>query len=543
MAHRQVGLAPSKSLSRDFFYRVVFVKINYMKLVITKLRLIMIILATLVLATGLIYIFLSGSEPPVAQKNSLSVKIPAFVGTYYPEAEQELATMLDDLFAEAPARQASGVPQIIVSPHAGYKYSGVVAARAFKSVANSNFSRVIILASSHSAKFNKTALADYDIWRTPLGDLPTDKTYSQALLALNKGHFSVYSAAFEKEHSVEVLLPLIKYTLPEAEIVPILMNQASVEQKTALIASLSELMDKNTLIVVSTDLSHYPNYDDAKYMDNKLLSAMQTMRYENVSSAIAEMKARGYVPVTFACALEAVEVAMRVGEILGLRGEILRYANSGDAFPETRDKVVGYGAMAFVNFNYKNMPDDFLSRQLNEKEKSVALRAARQAIVNSFAGAGNADEMDDYPIFKAPRGVFVTLRKNGQLRGCMGNLEPDDSLYKVLPKIAVTAAFGDPRFEPVLKNELTEIQIEISVLTTLDKIKNPEEILMGTHGVMLKGPNGQQGVYLPQVAVEQDWSKQEFLNSLCRDKAGLPRECWQDDKVELYKFTAQVFEE
>ncbi len=221
----------------------------------------------------------------------------------------------------------------------------------------------------------------------------------------------------------------------------------------------------------------------------------------------------------------------------------MSYANSGDAFSETRDKVVGYGAMTFVNYNYKNMPDDFLNRQLNEKEKSVALRAARQAIVNSFAGAKHADEMDDYPIFKAPRGVFVTLRKNGELRGCMGNLEPDDSLYKVLPKIAVTASFGDPRFEPVLKNELAEIQIELSVLTPLEKINNIEEILMGTHGVMLKGPNGQQGVYLPQVAVEQDWSKQEFLNSLCRDKAGLPRECWQDDKVELYKFMAQVFEE
>lgn len=181
-------------------------------------------------------------------------------------------------------------------------------------------------------------------------------------------------------------------------------------------------------------------------------------------------------------------------------------------------------------------------RELNFEEQKLALQIARQTLEIFFQKRSYEPEISVYPIFQTKRGVFVTLRKQGQLRGCIGTFEPEQNLAQTIQAMTLSAAFQDPRFFPLQENELTEVKIEISILSPRQKITNPNLIEMGKHGVYVK-KNSRSGVYLPQVATEQGWDREEFLNSLCEEKAGLEREAWRDGSAELYIFTVQVCEE
>ena len=147
------------------------------------------------------------------------------------------------------------------------------------------------------------------------------------------------------------------------------------------------------------------------------------------------------------------------------------------------------------------------------------------------------------PALQRPLGAFVTLKENGQLRGCIGRFEPSEPLYKIVQQMAISAATEDPRFRPVGAGELSKLEYEISVLSPLKKIRSADEIVLGKHGVQVSKGFFYHGVFLPQVATETGWSKEEFLGELCSQKAGLPRNCWKDPDVRLEVFTAQVFNE
>ncbi len=179
---------------------------------------------------------------------------------------------------------------------------------------------------------------------------------------------------------------------------------------------------------------------------------------------------------------------------------------------------------------------------LNEKQKKILLGIARKTIEEYIRSRKIPEFNVDDPMLKEKRGVFVTLRKKGMLRGCIGYIMPLEELYKAVSQMAIQSSTGDPRFPPVVPGELAEVEIEISVLTVPKRIKSVDEIEMGKHGVIVKrGSN--QGVFLPQVATETGWSKEEFLNRLCYDKAHLSQDAWKDKDTEIYTFSAQVFEE
>ena len=183
------------------------------------------------------------------------------------------------------------------------------------------------------------------------------------------------------------------------------------------------------------------------------------------------------------------------------------------------------------------------NQELNSTEQKAALKIARQTLAATFNQKPDKPATGELPeIFSERRGAFVTLKKHGQLRGCIGIFEPDIPLSEVIKKMALSAAFEDTRFEPLRAKELTDVEIEISVLSPMTKINSPDEIKLGVHGVYIK-KGRQSGVFLPQVATEMNWDKETFLNTLCEEKAGLPQNCWKDSSSELYIFTAQVFGE
>ncbi|MDD3726208.1 MAG: AmmeMemoRadiSam system protein A [Candidatus Ratteibacteria bacterium] len=179
---------------------------------------------------------------------------------------------------------------------------------------------------------------------------------------------------------------------------------------------------------------------------------------------------------------------------------------------------------------------------LTEQQKQKLLKIARETLEYYLSGRELPPLPNGDPVLQERRGVFVTLKKEGELRGCIGYIEGVEPLAMAVRDMAIQSATGDPRFPPVRYEELKDIEIEISVLTPLKRVKSSEEIVLGRDGVIVKkGPR--QGVFLPQVADETGWSKEEFLSNLCMYKAGLPPDAWKDNNTEIYIFQADVFSE
>ena len=183
-----------------------------------------------------------------------------------------------------------------------------------------------------------------------------------------------------------------------------------------------------------------------------------------------------------------------------------------------------------------------MESSLNAQQKEKLLTLARNTIVSQIKTAKALEVEVDDPALEEIRGAFVTIHRAGQLRGCIGNIIGTEPLYIGVRDMAIAASTQDPRFPPLSEAELADIDIEISVLTPLKKITELDEIILGTHGVLVRqGFNS--GVYLPQVATETGWSKEEFMNSLCAQKAGISADAWKKGECEIYVFSAEVFGE
>ncbi len=463
----------------------------------------------------------------------IKLRLAMLAGQFYPEDTTELESMLDEYLKQALSSDI--VPQIVIVPHAGYVYSGRVAAYAFKTLQNSGYKRVVLISRSHQQYFDGVAADDSDIWQSPLGGVAVDKDFIKQLTS-SASVVKINSGPHAGEHSLEVELPFLQKVLGKGiKIVPLLFGDDNSETSLALADALGEEIDKDTVVVISSDLSHYPKYEDANYLDKKTIEAILTGDSEKFQRKIRELEILQKSGVaTLACAEPAIITGLALVKKLGLEGLLLKYANSGDYFSETKNRVVGYAALVFYEKSQAPTLTD-----LTEVEQEVALQIARKSLEAAF------DEKDYKPqttssIFQEKRGVFVTLKKQGQLRGCIGNFTPDIDLAENIKEMALSAAFGDPRFMPLVKQELKDIEIEISVLSPMKKITDPNLIEVGKHGVYIrKGARG--GVYLPQVATELGWDREQFLNSLCQEKAGLNKDCWKDGSIDLYIFTAQVF--
>jgi AmmeMemoRadiSam system protein B/AmmeMemoRadiSam system protein A len=427
-----------------------------------------------------------------------------------------------------------GAPIGLIVPHAGYVYSGQVAAAGFRQLREAQYDVAVIIAADHQAPVSRPiAVWAEGGFQTPLGVVPVDGELARALIAADR-RITADLAAHENEHVIEIELPFLQRVCPGCRVVPVLMGADDDATIQALAeALLKTLPGKRAIIVASSDLSHYPSYRDAQAVDGATLSAIETGDPAAVRAAIAASMARK-VPnlATCACGEGPILVVMQVAKGLGADTiSILRYVNSGDASVGDKNQVVGYAAVMF----WRYLPPDLSSQQ-----RQALLSLARAAIAEHLKTGRLPDQPPADPALSRRSGAFVTLKQRGVLRGCIGHPRGDMPLYRVVQEMAVSAATADPRFPRLKAEELSAVTIEISILSSLRRVTDPEQIQVGVHGLLIN-KGGRQGLLLPQVPVEQGWDRKQFLEGLCQ-KAGLLAGCWQAG-ASLYAFTAVVFDE
>ncbi len=478
----------------------------------------------------------SGLNAPAASAPvSLTARPAGVAGQFYPADPGELRRLLaEDLRAADPP--PAGRPRIVISPHAGYDYSGRVAAFAFKPLVGSGYRRAVIIGRSHQARFDGVAAEASDAWATPLGDVAVDRDFIDRLAA-EDAEVRVDPGPHVGEHSIEVMVPFIVETLgPDATIVPLLFGSEDYGAAEKLASALAKLIDDDTVIIISTDLAHYPSAADAAELDARTAEAILSNDAGEFRARLARLMELGKPQVqTLACGEIAVAAALYLSRDLGLSPQLLKLADSSAYAPDTKDRAVGYAAVAF------NDPAASGGRELDAAEQQQAVDLARKTLDASFGGL-QPPVVPAAAVFSEKRGVFVTLKKNGQLRGCIGVFEPDKPLGESIRSMALAAAFEDKRFQPLGREELAGLEIEISVLSPRVRVYDPALVEAGRHGVYL-AKGAASGVFLPQVAKEQGWGPEQLLSELCLQKAGLEKDCWRSPDAELYVFTAQVFGE
>jgi hypothetical protein len=473
------------------------------------------------------------SAPVTSQK----VRPTAVAGAFYPADPAELSAMVDRFVAQA---KVPTIPDVvaIVAPHAGYQYSGAVAGHSYALLRGRKPARVVVIAPTHYEAFSFTSVYDGDAYATPLGQVPVDREFAARLVKMDPSiQFSSLGHtpdADKREHAVEVQLPFLQRVLgSEFRVVPIVMGDQSWENCRALGVALAKLIQgSDTLIVASSDLSHYHPYDDAVRIDHKTLQGIEEWDYLSMSMNFDQRNWE-------ACGGGPIIAAMIAAERLGAtEAQILKYANTGDVTGD-RSRVVGYGAVAF-----SKGPAPAEAREiafaLSQEEKDELLQIAKKSVETAVREQKAYDApAPKLAALNSDRGAFVTLTKHGDLRGCIGYVTPLKPLYLAVRDAAAMAALRDPRFDPVSTPELGDLEYEISVLSPLRHVQDINQIRVGLHGLVIrKGET--QGLLLPQVATEYNWDRLTFVRQACR-KAGLPAEAWRDSDTDIFVFTAVVF--
>jgi len=480
------------------------------------------------------HIFMRKKEINKNLEKNLPVRKPAVAGQFYPSSAKELEAMIDEFLNNVDLPQLEPNIRAIIVPHAGYVYSGQVAAYAYKALMGKSISRVVLIGNSHQEYFDGISIYPQGYFETPLGKIEIDADFSQKLMEKDKGIYFRESAQLT-EHSLEVQLPFLQKALKDFKIVPMILGNEE-DSIDILVNALGGLIDNHTLIVVSSDLSHYPSYEDAKYSDGKVIEAILTGKREEFKKTISALEKEGISNLqTCACAKDSIEALLDLMKDKNIK--LLKYANSGDTALGEKSRVVGYASIVFMD-SFKN------PTQLNKEQQKRLLEIARKSVETYIQEGKILDFQEVDPMLNQHLGAFVTLKKHQELRGCIGVFTGDveEPLYKVVSQMAISAAINDPRFMPVEKNELKELDYEISVLSPLEKVDSYRDVKIGEHGVrIVRGPRS--GVFLPQVATENNWDRDTFLSVLCTQKAGLPADCYKDKATEIYVFTAQVFDE
>jgi len=466
-------------------------------------------------------LFLSGSA--ISQIKRAAV----YAGQFYERRPHILSAQIDSFLEQAKKKNHKrGDLRVLIVPHAGYSCSGAVAAAAYKQVQGLDYKTVVIVGTSHRGKFRGCSIYPEGGYETPLGIAQIDKTLAQKI-ARNSG-FDFNPSAHQAEHSIEVQIPFIQKVLPQAKIVPILMGAPTQDVVLTLADSLIKTISgTNILVVVSTDLSHYYSKSNANVIDAQTITLLKRFDTE----ALLQKIQRGE---NIMCGGGGVVSSLLYTKYFGSAAiDILQYADSSMTCGPPSE-VVGY--MAAALYSESTQPEE----ALHEEEKKELLRLARTSIRDFLLGNKSIAYSPKNSGLLLERGAFVTLKKAGALRGCIGFSNPAGPLYQTIIQAAVLAAVRDTRFNPVTSAELKDLEIEISVLTPLKQIDNPELVEVGKHGLYIS-KGSRSGLLLPQVSVENNWTRLTFLEQACL-KAGLPMDAWKSGAA-LYIFEAIIFHE
>ena len=461
------------------------------------------------------------------------VRESVIAGSWYPGDPAVLRKEIEEFLRKASPPPVEGELIALISPHAGYMYSGQVAAYSYKLLEGKAFDLVVIVAPSHRAYFRGVSVYPRSGYRTPLGVVPIAEDLTEKLIS-SSPLIEYVPQAHAQEHSLEIQLPFLQVTLGDFRLVPIVMGDQDYYTCEELSRAIVKAIEgKKALLVASTDLSHFYPYERAVALDSVVLERVNAFDPEGLSKDLKMGKCE-------ACGGGPMVAVMLAAKALGAnRAKVLKYANSGDVTGD-RSSVVGYMAAAIYRSSNPREKGKGIDLGLTEEEKRTLHEIARAVIWNKAQGKEAPAFHITSERLKEPRGVFVTVKKHGELRGCIGYVRAIKPLWQAVMEMAEAAAFQDPRFPPVGPSELKDLEIEISVLTPLREIKDVKEIEVGRHGIMIERPPYYSGLLLPQVATEYGWDRETFLEQTCL-KAGLPRNAWREPGTRIYIFSADIF--
>lgn len=476
----------------------------------------------------------------LTDRGMAQIREPVAAGSYYPSRTEELNAQLNLLFGTVQKEETDKNTAALIVPHAGYVFSGRVAAQAYARLdPEKTFSRIFLIGTSHHKMLNGASIYHQGNYRTPLGMVKVDTALAARLLE-NHPFFRFDPGAHNREHSLEVQLPFLQYRLNKPfTIVPIIIGTSSAKTCQSIAEALKPFFTPDNLFIISSDFSHYPDYEEAKRTDGITGQAIAENDPEVFLQTLKDQAGKNIAGlVTGCCAWSAVLTLLNMSSgNPDIKVHHVKYMNSGDSPSGDKKKVVGYHSFVFTR--EQPSPESFC---LSEKEKNLLLKMAREAIL---AGVKTQKVPEHYGEKLPDRiqshcGVFVTLRKDGKLRGCIGQFTTTSPLHQTVRELAQAAAFYDKRFSPVREAEIPDIEIEISVLSPLKRIHSPDEFIPEKHGIYLSKGN-RSGTYLPQVAEETGWSREELLGHCARDKAGIGWDGWKE--ADLYIYEALVFKE
>jgi AmmeMemoRadiSam system protein B/AmmeMemoRadiSam system protein A len=484
--------------------------------------------------------------PPKGQQVPTQPKVvfsSTLAGRWYPADANTLRKEVSQLFQNTEVKSANDIIALIL-PHAGYQYSGRTAAMGLASLGR-QYKRIIVIGPSHYTPMEDILSVPREtVYRTPLGDVTIDVEFINKLLAYPQ--FQTVSRANQLEHSTQIQVPLLQFTQKDFKLVPIVAGQCSMQTISKAASILNSLTDADTLVIASSDFVHYgPNYGYVPFKENvpQEIKNLDMGAYKYIE----QLDNDGFVEYrnkTGATICGNVPIAILLSMLdKSSQAQLINYTTSGQLTGDFTNSV-SYFAVSFSGRWSKIAPvkQESNASGLTEEDKKQLLDFARKSIVY-FLDKQQPLDVSDANLserLKVARAAFVTLNKNHQLRGCIGDIFPRQPLYKSVISNAVNAAVSDPRFYPVSKDELKDITIEISALTPPKPVGSYQDIRIGTDGVVLK-KDGYSAVFLPQVAPEQNWSRDEMLTHLSL-KAGLPADAWKQGASFLV-FQAEVFGE
>lgn len=467
-----------------------------------------------------------------------NVRPAAFAGRFYEGDKQKLTRQLESLFTKKTRVDENLAEEIraLIVPHAGYVFSGSVAAAGYSRLPVKNrYKQIFILASSHRFSFNGVAVFASGNYSTPLGEINVDTQLARDLMSKSDLFFE-HSDAHEEEHSIEVQLPFLQYRLGNNFVlVPLLLGTHNSETCLKIAAVLQPFFTPENLWIVSTDFSHYPKYKDAVHSDEITVNAICSNQPQQLFSILNDKKIlKTENLATPLCGWTSVLTLLYMTEKEDVGFEKIRYQNSGDTpLYGDKNRVVGYWSVAV-----KSKEKEF---KISEAEKAELIKKARHSIFN-FVSTGHRGQLlvpETKGILLEKAGVFVSIYIDGKLRGCIGGFAGEQTLNEMVQRLAASSAC-DRRFKPVQAEELDKMKLEISVLSPLKKIKSVDDIKLGKHGIYIK-QGFSSGTFLPQVATKTGWNLEEFLGHCARDKAGIGWHGWKT--AEIFTYEAVVFRE
>lgn len=503
-------------------------------------------------------------------KSNIIIKKNHLNNSWYPQKKEKLIENINFYLNKAKKEFKVHVDpnkiKILIVPHAGYYYSGLCAATAYQTLLSNNgknkkIKNVIILAPSHTKFINGIALPNFDIYQTILGNIKINK---EKLTKLKKNNsFKTDEEIFSKEHAIEIQLPFLQKTIVNFKIIPLIIGQIDKKNYTSISNTIKNIIDENTLVVISSDFIHYgKNYnytpfkrnilDFIRFIDSAALEAIGKQSYkmfnevlQNTGATICgqnaikillkllEDKTFGQIEPRLTCYYTSAQISQ------ARKNNNINIQKLLSNIPDNKVKnSVSYAGLIFTRQKQNELKEE---EQITGFEKKSLLQLSYRSIENEF----NKNKLPNYLLWpikslglQNKNGAFVTLYKNGNLKGCIGRITTNEELFKTIQEMAKAAAFQDTRFKPLQKDELNKIEIEISILTKPKKINNYKKIKLGKNGIILKKETKEghyiSSVFLPEVATEQGWTIQKTLEQLSL-KAGLNKNAWKNSTFEIFK--------